>query len=154
MGLVDVQRLKEIVGAENVKDDKADLYVYGSDSSVHQAMPWVVVRPHTIEEVQNVMRYANPRMIPVIARGAGSGMSGQAVPINGQIPQVRTTVGADFEPGIDVAAGRSIDTLRTGSVRVPAVDGAHVPSRPNQGTVYVRADGRPLYFQAPTRSTN
>ncbi len=49
MGLVDVQRLKEIVGEENVKDDKADLYVYGSDSSVHQAMPWVVVRPHTIE---------------------------------------------------------------------------------------------------------
>ena len=85
MGLVDVQRLKEIVGAENVKDDKADLYVYGSDSSVHQAMPWVVVRPHTIEEVQNVMRYANPRMLPVVARGAGSGMSGQAVPIKGGI---------------------------------------------------------------------
>ncbi len=85
MGLVGVQRLKEIVGAENVKDNKADLYVYGSDSSVHQAMPWVVVRPHTIEEVQNVMRYANPRLIPVIARGAGSGMSGQAVPIKGGI---------------------------------------------------------------------
>jgi len=85
LGLVDVQRLKEIVGAENVKDDKADLYVYGSDSSVHQAMPWVVVRPHTIEEVQNVMRYANPRMLPVVARGAGSGMSGQAVPIKGGI---------------------------------------------------------------------
>jgi len=48
-------------------------------------MPWVVVRPHTIEEVQNVMRYANPRMLPVVARGAGSGMSGQAVPIKGGI---------------------------------------------------------------------
>ena len=85
MGLVGIERLKGIVGEENVKDNIADLYVYGSDSSVHEAMPWVVVRPHTIEEVQNIMRYANPRLIPVIARGAGSGMSGQAVPIKGGI---------------------------------------------------------------------
>ena len=71
MGLVGIERLKGIVGTENVKDNIADLYVYGSDSSVHEAMPWVVVRPHTTEEVQNIMRYANPRMIPVVARGDG-----------------------------------------------------------------------------------
>ena len=70
MGLVDIERLKGIVGAENVKDNIADLYVYGSDSSVHEALPWVVVRPHTTEEVQNIMRYANPRMIPVVAKAA------------------------------------------------------------------------------------
>jgi glycolate oxidase len=85
LGLVGIERLKGIVGAENVKDDKADLYVYGSDASVHEAMPWVVVRPHTIEEVQSIMRYANSELIPVIPRGSASSTSGHTVPIDGGI---------------------------------------------------------------------
>ncbi|MCK4654181.1 MAG: FAD-binding oxidoreductase, partial [Candidatus Cloacimonetes bacterium] len=79
MGLVSIERLKGIVGEENVKDDIADLYVYGSDASVHEAMPWVVVRPHKIEEVQNIMRYANSELIPVIPRGSASSTSGHTV---------------------------------------------------------------------------
>jgi len=82
---VDFEKLKVIVGENNVSDNVADLYVYSSDASVHQAMPSVVVRPKTIEEIQKIMRYANKNKIPVIPRGAGSGMSGQAVPINGGI---------------------------------------------------------------------
>ena len=49
---IDIDKLKKIVGAENVSDNVADLYVYGSDASVHHAMPAVIVRPKTIEEVQ------------------------------------------------------------------------------------------------------
>lgn len=82
---VDFEKLKGIVGENNVSDNVADLYVYSSDASVHQAMPSVVVRPKTVEEVQKIMRYANKNKIPVIPRGAGSGMSGQAVPISGGI---------------------------------------------------------------------
>ena len=82
---IDVKKLKELVGEENVRDNIAELYVYGSDSSVHQANPSVVVRPRTIEEVRGIMRHANAELIPVIARGAGSGMSGHAVPIDGGI---------------------------------------------------------------------
>lgn len=80
-----VQDLQEIVGEDAVRSDPADLYVYGSDSSVHCALPWAVVRPNTVEEVQEILRYANSNVIPVVARGAGSGMSGQAVPIKGGI---------------------------------------------------------------------
>lgn len=82
---VDIQHLKKIVGPENASDDVAELYIYGSDASVHQAMPDAVVRPGKTEEVQEVMRYANKNKIPVIARGSGSGMSGHAVPIDGGI---------------------------------------------------------------------
>ncbi len=85
MEMIETKRLKEIVGAENVLDNPADLYVYGSDSSVHEAPAWVVVRPRTAEHVQKVVRYANSKKIPVIARGSGTGMSGQAVPISGGI---------------------------------------------------------------------
>ena len=82
---INFEKLKEIVGENNVSDSIADLFVYSSDASVHQSMPSVVVRPKTIEEVQKIMRYANKNKIPVIPRGAGSGMSGQAVPISGGI---------------------------------------------------------------------
>lgn len=82
---VDIEKLKGIVGEENVKDNVADLYIYGSDASVHEALPWVVVRPKTKEQVQEIIRYANAEVIPVVPRGAGSGMSGHAVPIDGGI---------------------------------------------------------------------
>jgi len=82
---IDIDNLKSIVGEKNVSDEIADLYVYSSDASVHQAMPTVVVRPKNIEDVQKIMRYANKNLIPVIPRGAGSGTSGHTVPIDGGI---------------------------------------------------------------------
>ena len=82
---IDIDKLEKIVGENNVSNNIADLYVYSSDASVHQAMPTVVVRPNTIEEVQKIMRYANKNKIPVIPRGAGSGTSGHTVPIDGGI---------------------------------------------------------------------
>jgi glycolate oxidase len=85
MNSVDIEKLKKIVGEEYVLDNKADLYVYGSDSSVHEALPHVIVRPQDIEQVQALMRYANSEKIPVIPRGSGSGMCGQVVPVQGGI---------------------------------------------------------------------
>ncbi len=82
---VDIETLRKIVGKENVSDNIADLYAYSSDASVHQALPSVVVRPNTTEEVQKIVKYANKKKIPVIPRGAGSGTSGHAVPIDGGI---------------------------------------------------------------------
>lgn len=80
-----IEKLKTIVGEENIKTDAADLYVYGSDSSVHSANADVVLRPETIEQVQAIARLANAEKIPIVPRGAGSGMSGHAVPIDGGI---------------------------------------------------------------------
>jgi glycolate oxidase len=85
MSSVNIEKLKEIVGENNVLNNRADLYVYGSDSSVHEAMPDAIVRPENTEQVQALMRYANSEKIPVIPRGSGSGMCGQVVPIQGGI---------------------------------------------------------------------
>jgi glycolate oxidase len=41
---VDLEKLKGMVGADNIRSDPADLYIYGSDASVHEALPWVVVK--------------------------------------------------------------------------------------------------------------
>lgn len=85
MKTIDEARLRDIVGERNIKTDPSDLYVYGSDSSVHHAMPWAIVKPENTSQVQKIMRYANEEIIPVITRGGGSGMCGQTVPINGGI---------------------------------------------------------------------
>jgi glycolate oxidase len=82
---INIKKLKEIVGANNVSDNIADLYVYASDASVHHAMPAVIVRPKTTEEVQKIVRYANKNKVPIVPRGAGSGTSGHTVPIDGGI---------------------------------------------------------------------
>jgi len=82
---IDIKHLKSIVDEENITDNIADLYVYSSDASVHSKLPDVVVRPRNSKEVQEIMRYANKNKIPVVPRGAGSGMSGQTVPIDGGI---------------------------------------------------------------------
>jgi glycolate oxidase len=85
MNSVDEPRLREIVGEKNIKSDPSDLYVYGSDASVHHAMPWVIVKPDTTLQVQKIMEYANQEGIPVTPRGGGSGMCGQTVPALGGI---------------------------------------------------------------------
>jgi len=82
---IDLEKLKDIVGEENVRDNIADLYVYSSDASVHSKLPDVVLRPSCTKEVQEIMRYANKNKIPVTPRGSGSGMSGQTVPLSGGI---------------------------------------------------------------------
>jgi len=80
-----LEELRAMVGDENVSDDAADRYVYGSDASMHQSSPSVVVRPVSAGEVQKILRFANGRKIPVVPRGAGTGESGSAVPIDGGI---------------------------------------------------------------------
>ena len=85
MKAVNVKLLKEILGEANVRDNPADLYVYGSDSSVHEALPQAIVKPQNTEQVQAIMRYVNSEKIPIIPRGSGSGMCGQVVPVDGGI---------------------------------------------------------------------
>jgi glycolate oxidase len=82
---IDKTLLTEIVGETNFTDEIADRYVYASDASVHHSMPACIVRPGNTEEVQQIIRYANQHKIPVVPRGAGSGMSGHTVPIDGGI---------------------------------------------------------------------
>jgi glycolate oxidase len=48
-------------------------------------LPEVVVRPETVEHVQAVMRFAYTHRIAVTARGAGTGLSGSALPVHGGI---------------------------------------------------------------------
>jgi len=71
--------LRRIVPA--VLADEESLRPYECDGlSAYRQLPLVVVLPDTIEQVQAVMRYCHERDVPVVARGAGTGLSGGALP--------------------------------------------------------------------------
>jgi len=62
-----------------------DLICYGFDASGHEGKPAIVVWPKSTEDVVRVMKYAFERGIPLVPRGAGTGMTGGAVPSSGAI---------------------------------------------------------------------
>jgi glycolate oxidase len=82
-------RLEEIVGSRNIYyDDQEKLEPYSHDEIFERgyaSMPEAVLKPASAEEISRIMRLANAEMIPVTPRGAGSGLSGGAVPVFGGI---------------------------------------------------------------------
>ncbi len=62
-----------------------DLICYGFDASGLGEQPSAVVWPQDVADVSAVMKFSSANNIPVIPRGAGSGMTGGAVPLKGAI---------------------------------------------------------------------
>jgi len=62
-----------------------DLLCYGFDASGVETSPSAVVWPDNTEEVVKVMKHAYENSIPVVPRGAGTGMTAGAVPAEGAI---------------------------------------------------------------------
>jgi len=81
--------LRGIVGEKYVVfEDTERLEPYSHDEvpdPSYAHMPEALVRPRTAEEISAIVKLANCRMIPITPRGAGSGLSGGAVPIHGGI---------------------------------------------------------------------
>ena len=66
-----------------VLSEPEQLKPYECDGLVaYQCPPWLVVLPETVEQVQAVLRLCNEQGVPVIARGAGTGLSGGALPLD------------------------------------------------------------------------
>jgi glycolate oxidase len=79
------QRLIALLGERSVLDRPEDLTLYEYDGGVDKHRPDVVVFPSTTEEVAGVVRLANECGIPLTGRGAGTGLSGGAIPREGGI---------------------------------------------------------------------
>jgi len=52
---------------------------YSTDSSIYRIVPTCVVAPRDTSDVVAVVKYAHARNIPVVARGAGTGLAGEAL---------------------------------------------------------------------------
>ena len=78
-------QLEEIVGTANCFRDDDSLNLYSADKSKNKGSGDVVVRPRTVTEVASVARLCNESRVPLTVRGAGTGYTGGAVPIQGGV---------------------------------------------------------------------
>lgn len=80
------ESLKNIVGKEYVFTDEESLKYYGHDETEDLCfLPQVVVKPRTAEEIASILKICNQEHIPLTPRGAGTGLSGGALPVHGGI---------------------------------------------------------------------
>ncbi len=77
-----IARLREIVPGEGVIADEDEMRVYESDAlSAYRQMPMIVVLPQTTEQVAEILRYCYGEGVKVVPRGAGTSLSGGALPL-------------------------------------------------------------------------
>jgi len=80
------KELVRIVGTDGIVVDPGELRVYETDGlTVFKAMPEIVVLPRSAEQVAGVVKVCHREKVPFVARGAGTGLSGGALPIEGGV---------------------------------------------------------------------
>ena len=77
-----VESLKKLVRSENVLDHEDQIRPFETDAlSAYKQKPLAVVFPENTDEVSKVLSYCNQERIKVVPRGAGTGLSGGALPL-------------------------------------------------------------------------
>ncbi|MBS1212484.1 MAG: glycolate oxidase subunit GlcD [Proteobacteria bacterium] len=75
--------LGEVLPPESLLSDREDLVPFECDGlPAYRCLPWIVVLPDTVEQAQAVMRLCRKQCVPVVARGAGTGLAGGAMPVD------------------------------------------------------------------------
>ena len=92
-----ISDLAAIVGDQYVVWKPEDLLVYEYDGSIDRATPQAVVLPRTTEEVAEVVRVSNRHGVYIVARGAGTSLSGGAVPLRNSVVLALTRMTALLE---------------------------------------------------------
>jgi glycolate oxidase len=83
---INYKELESIVGAEFISADKEQLEKYGQDETEDFVFPAeVVLKPQTPEQVSAIAKLCHLNCIPLTTRGAGTGLSGGALPIKGGV---------------------------------------------------------------------
>ncbi len=77
---------RALVGEAFVFIDEETLFNYSKDETEDLSyLPEVVVKPRTTLEVSSLLSYCNKNLIPITPRGAGTGLSGGALPLFGGV---------------------------------------------------------------------
>src|SRR5258708_4999104 len=75
-----LRQIDQLLGPGGYLDRQEDLKLYEYDGSVDKAQPELVVFPETSEDVVSLVRIARDHSIPIVGRGAGTGLSGGVIP--------------------------------------------------------------------------
>jgi glycolate oxidase len=101
-----VREMKSLLGPESVLSATEDLLLYEFDGSVEKARPELVVFPHTTEQVSRILKLAAKYQVPVVGRGAGTGLSGGALARGGGVMIVFARMNKILE--IDLESRRAV----------------------------------------------
>ena len=77
-----LRQMSQFLKADNILSAPEAMRPYDCDGmSAYQVLPWLVVLPETVEQAQAVLRLCHQHGVPIVARGAGTGLSGGALPV-------------------------------------------------------------------------
>jgi len=120
-----ITRFRDFMDDSAVLHTDESLAPYECDGlSAFRERPWLVVLPDTVEQIQKILRLCNSLGVPVVARGAGTGLSGGALPLsNGVLLSL-----ARFNKILDIDALNRTARVQPG-VRNLAISEAAAPHR-------------------------
>ncbi len=78
-----LRAIQSLLGPQGILIDPVDRKLYEYDGGVHMSIPDVVVFPRTTEEVVGLVKIAAEFKLPLVGRGAGTGLSGGAIALSG-----------------------------------------------------------------------
>ena len=85
------EKIKQIAGSENYFDSEEVRLCYSFDATpLLKQMPEAVVFPENEEQISKILRLANHELFNVVPRGAGTGLSGGAIPVENCVVLVMT----------------------------------------------------------------
>ncbi|HSU25967.1 MAG TPA: FAD-binding protein, partial [Pyrinomonadaceae bacterium] len=96
-----LEKLRGIVGEENVIVDPERVEPYGADAVKEKFPPEAVVFPESTAQMVAILKLANEYLFPVTARGGGVGYTGGAVPVDGGIVVGTDRMKKIFELNVD-----------------------------------------------------
>jgi glycolate oxidase len=79
------KELTALLGPRGYMERPEDLLLYEYDGSIDKARPEMVVFPRTTEDVVAIVKITNKFKVPIVGRGAGTGLSGGAIPMAGGV---------------------------------------------------------------------
>ncbi len=101
-----LRELITFLGTANVLHHHDDLLLFEYDGSVEKARPDLVVFPRTTQEVSEIVKLAAKYQVPIVGRGAGTGLSGGALARTGGLMLVFARMNRILD--IDVANRRAV----------------------------------------------
>ena len=87
-----MSELRSVLGAEDVLEEPVELHLYSKDASLMRGQPTCVTFPENAAEVAEVVKIAERHRVPIVARGAGTGLAAGASPTQGGIVVVTTAM--------------------------------------------------------------
>jgi glycolate oxidase len=96
-----VDELGRLIGRENVLGSDMQIQLYEYDASLIRSRPDCIVLPTTTEQVSKVVKFAHDNGIRVIARGAGTNLSGGSITLQGGIAVVLTRMNSILELDVE-----------------------------------------------------